>query len=391
MTTQLSLSEMLQEPIPSVLERERTALDRLLLKSNGRVVLFGSGSLGQRAAQALRTIGVSPLAFSDNNRQRWHTEVEGLTILPPEEAAHRYGRDALFLVTIWNEFHWFSETDQQLRSYGCGNVSPYPPLHWRFPETFLPCLLNDLPSKVIQDRDLVLRAGKLWNDELSQAIFEANVRLRLKGEFADIPGRPIENTYLPTDLIRFSDEDCFLDCGATIGEMLQDLLKKREGGFKRFNALEADNVSFPKLERYCESLAEPLKSRLKLFRCAVGAASGFVRFAHSGQTGSKISDSGEPVACYPIDELFSDDPLTFIKMDIEGAEHDALLGARKVIQRDRPILAICVYHTQSDIWRIPLLVREMVPEYKLYLRAYEGDGFQTVLYAVPPNRSVQVG
>jgi threonine dehydrogenase-like Zn-dependent dehydrogenase len=105
MTTQLSLSEMLQEPIPSVLERERTALDRLLLNSNGRVVLFGSGSLGQRAAQALRTIGVSPLAFSDNNRQRWHTEVEGLTILPPEEAARRYGRDALFLVTIWNEFH----------------------------------------------------------------------------------------------------------------------------------------------------------------------------------------------------------------------------------------------------------------------------------------------
>jgi hypothetical protein len=73
-------------------------------------------------------------------------------------------------------------------------------------------------------------------------------------------------------------------------------------------------------------------------------------------------------------------------MDIEGAEYDALRGGVNVIRRDRPILAICVYHTQSDIWRIPLLVHSMVPEYKLYLRAYEGDGFQTVMYAVPSER-----
>jgi hypothetical protein len=59
-----------------------------------------------------------------------------------------------------------------------------------------------------------------------------------------------------------------------------------------------------------------------------------------------------------------------------------------VIERDRPILAICVYHTQSDIWRIPLLAREMLPEHRFYLRAYEGDGFQTVFYAVPPERAL---
>jgi hypothetical protein len=73
-------------------------------------------------------------------------------------------------------------------------------------------------------------------------------------------------------------------------------------------------------------------------------------------------------------------------MDIEGAEFDALRGGQKVIQRDRPVLAICVYHAQNDIWRIPLFAHEMLPEHKLFLRAYEGDGFQTVMYAVPPER-----
>jgi len=75
-------------------------------------------------------------------------------------------------------------------------------------------------------------------------------------------------------------------------------------------------------------------------------------------------------------------------MDIEGAEFDALRGARKVIERDRPLLAICVYHTQDDIWRIPLLIHEMVPGHHLFLRAYEGDGFQTVVYAIPPWRLI---
>jgi hypothetical protein len=60
-----------------------------------------------------------------------------------------------------------------------------------------------------------------------------------------------------------------------------------------------------------------------------------------------------------------------------------------VIERDQPILAICVYHTQNDIWRIPLLLHEMLPQHKFYLRGYEGDGFQTVLFAVPPGRVVQ--
>jgi hypothetical protein len=60
-----------------------------------------------------------------------------------------------------------------------------------------------------------------------------------------------------------------------------------------------------------------------------------------------------------------------------------------VIERDQPILPICVYHTQRDIWRIPLLLQEMLPRHKLYLRAYEGDGYQPVLFSIPEKRAQQ--
>ena len=381
-----TLTELLCEPLESVAHRERHALEDLLSTRGFRVVLFGAGNLGRRAASALRGIGITPLAFTDNDKTRWSTRVDGLEVLSPKDAATRYGEDSVFLVTIWNEFHWFNETEKQLRKYGCNCVAPYPSLHWRFPELFLPCLLNDLPSKLYEQADRVLAAEEIWADCESRAIFEANIRLRALGDLRAVPGRPVENTYLPTELIKLSKHDHFLDCGATCGEMLQDLIRKRGEDFDSFDAIEADNISYPKLEAYRDQLPLSLKTKLRLHNCAIGATRGTVRFAHSGLTGSSISDEGLPVACHRIDDLFADTPLTFIKMDIEGAEFDALRGASHVLRRDRPILAICVYHRQSDIWRIPLFAHELLPEHKLYLRGYEGDGFQTVLYAIPPER-----
>jgi hypothetical protein len=108
----------------------------------------------------------------------------------------------------------------------------------------------------------------------------------------------------------------------------------------------------------------------------------------SGAATSTTGDDGIDVPCIPIDELIGDRPVTFIKMDIEGAEFDALRGARKIIERDAPVLAVCVYHTQADIWRIPRLLRSMATDYSYFLRSYDGDGFQTVLYAVPTQRLI---
>ncbi len=291
----VSLAELLQEPVQSVIRRERDTLEELLRSRSNRVVLFGSGNLGRKAVGALQEIGDTPLAFSDNNQKRWGTALENTPILPPKEAAALYGSNAVFLVTIWNEFHWFCETKQQLTGYGCDSVIPYSFLHWRFPDTFLPCLLNDLPNKLYRERDLILKAADIWADPASRDLFEANIRLRALGEFDGIPGRSVENTYLPLDLIQLSASDRFLDCGATGGEMLRDLINKRGEEFALFCALEADNISFPTLETCRDSLSTNLQTKLRLYNCAVGAERQVVRFAHSGLTGSRISEEGLPV------------------------------------------------------------------------------------------------
>lgn len=102
---------------------------------------------------------------------------------------------------------------------------------------------------------------------------------------------------------------------------------------------------------------------------------------------NNINNMEEKVAAQvkTLDEVLSDKRVTFIKMDIEGAELGALKGADKIIKTQKPILAICIYHSASDMINIPLYIKEIVPEYQIYIRHYTNEMFETVCYAIPLN------
>jgi hypothetical protein len=73
-------------------------------------------------------------------------------------------------------------------------------------------------------------------------------------------------------------------------------------------------------------------------------------------------------------------------MDIEGAEPDALAGAGGLVARHRPVLAVCVYHVQNHLWRLPLQMRALADDYRYYLRPYNEEGWDLVCYGVPAER-----
>lgn len=78
------------------------------------------------------------------------------------------------------------------------------------------------------------------------------------------------------------------------------------------------------------------------------------------------------VEIVPLDEDL-EDTVTFLKMDIEGAEQGALLGCERIIRTQRPKLAICTYHGYEDIWKIPVMIDGMNPDYRFYMRHYGGN------------------
>jgi FkbM family methyltransferase len=98
---------------------------------------------------------------------------------------------------------------------------------------------------------------------------------------------------------------------------------------------------------------------------------------------AKISKNGNiEIRVRRLDDMLKGKRVTFIKMDIEGAEMEALKGAERIIREQKPKLAICVYHKPEDIWQIPRRILDFCPEYTFYLRHYSIFTTETVLYGL---------
>lgn len=379
------LERILSEPVSSVVDRERNTLGRLLEDCGHKVVLFGAGRLGRQTLLCLRSVGIVPIAISDNNPALWGTQFEGIQVLAPEVAATRFGRDALFIVTIWNSFHWYSDTRAQLETLGCERITAPFPVYWRFADTLLPFYSQDLPHKLSIETDAILDAASIWSDDKSREEYLGQIAWRSCGASSFARRQSNESYFLP-DTFELVHDEVFVDCGAFDGDTLRAYLARRQDDFRYFIAIEPDKHNFARLHAYVASLAPELRRRISVLNCAVGAKRTMISFQDAAP-GSPSKAGPSLVLSMPISEVVNESmPITFLKMDIEGAEHDALLGARAVIERDRPVLAVCVYHTQYDLWRVPLLIKSMVQDYQMYLRCHEGDGWQTVAYAVPPDR-----
>lgn len=92
-------------------------------------------------------------------------------------------------------------------------------------------------------------------------------------------------------------------------------------------------------------------------------------------------DNAGVVEVVALDDVLFDKEITFIKMDIEGAEYAALKGASRIIGSQKPKLAICIYHKPQDIWELPELILQLNSEYRFYIRHYSYKDNETVLYA----------
>ncbi len=133
---------------------------------------------------------------------------------------------------------------------------------------------------------------------------------------------------------------------------------------------------------------------MRPIRSAVGANVGSVAFCSAGEMGSHTvatGASGVPVSgeilAVPVMRLDDLSPApTFVKMDIEGAEMEALEGGRQLLLHGETAWAVALYHRQEDFWRIPLFIHECNPELRLYLRHYAEDWAETVCYAIPADR-----
>lgn len=188
--------------------------------------------------------------------------------------------------------------------------------------------------------------------------------------------------YFPgTDILKNGEEEVFIDAGGFDGLTTVDFAQWTDNRYKKSIVLEADDEMF----NICSEMMRIKKlDRVEVIKKAVYSYSTILAFDDSDYLSGSgtINGAGKKrVESISIDELAEREKITYIKMDIEGAEMDALKGAEKTIERDRPKLAISIYHKDDDLWEIPYYLMKKYSFYRYYIRHYTPYTTETVLYA----------
>ena len=219
-------------------------------------------------------------------------------------------------------------------------------------------------------------------DQESRDIIHNRCKTFLTGDLSYIDKNEINShSYFSQDFYPISSDEVLFDCGAFTGDTIEDFVTFTNKKYKKIVAFEPDEKNVKRLNAFINNKIE----NVVVIQKATGDKNGKVAFLNNGNMFSKtvdVKDSSDELSVdiVRLDNYIDYHP-TLIKMDIEGAELDSLIGATQIIKTLKPKLAICIYHMPFDFYEIPKFLKSLVPEYKFKVRQHESGFCETVLYA----------
>lgn len=348
-------------------------------KMTAPIILFGAGNTREFNLQYFRGLGIYPMAFCDNSSSKVGGKVDDLDILSFEEIRKKYP-NAYFYITTQMYFH---ELYEQISAagYEVEQISAFDvifQLQWE----------KECMSYYLEHVREIEHVYQTLADERSKQVLRNRLlflRTRERKYALDVREH---NQYFSEELIDFSRVENFIDLGMYTGDTVLQFTDVTKGNYRMVYGFEPDDA-------ICRAARENLKalSNITLIKKGVSDCDGRVQVAQalgvmqtieSGVFGEEGEEENSFEIC-KLDTYFEnqDMPNAMLKLDIEGAEMSALRGAKEWIKRNKPIIAICVYHKQEDILEIPEFCKQLVPNYKMYLRHYSDNQTETVCYLIP--------
>lgn len=222
-----------------------------------------------------------------------------------------------------------------------------------------------------------------FHKEIKDFLLENEIPREQIIDMGEITATLCDIQYFDADIVRPMEEEIFVDGGAydlSTTRMFQEWCK---GQYNKIFAFEPDKFNFDICRK---KLAEKPIGNLELLNKGCWNREDTLYFSATGGQGSRIigedSKNVVQIETAAIDDIVGDSAVTFIKLDVEGAELQALEGAKECIKRCHPRLAVCLYHKPEDIIEIPAYILSLSDEYQLYIRHYQMSANETVLYAV---------
>ena len=211
---------------------------------------------------------------------------------------------------------------------------------------------------------------KMLADDESKKAYIEYIRTKAYCDFYRLTQHPTWNKYFDDNIYTHKDDEVFINCGASNGDTIFYYLEKFDM-FKKIIALESDKSRITQFKENIHYLSKTDQQKIILHPILVDG-----------------KDNKLDVIC-------NNEQVSLINMDIEGMELEVLKGAKNIIKNNHPVIATCAYHLPSDLYELPLYLKELVNDYEIFYRKYASTirnrfcNAELVLYAVPQKRLVK--
>ena len=329
------------------------------------VIFMGGGRALYWYDRLLRQHGFVAERIIDNNESKWGTKLFDIPVCSFDDVKNDFELEHVEVIVTAPKYK--RELIDSIKTH-LGDVPTY---------SFEAEIYCDFCSDV-DNYDRLERLYRSLSDDKSRIVLDSVIKGRITGNqdyFIDIME---PDQYFPEGIIELSDHETLVELGSNDGGTLSDMLNRINRHYNEIYCFEPDKQAFEALSKVVANE----RGNIYAFEKATGAEHGYMSLLSNAEYG--VSQLSAEESSYKVEVVRLDDvitsPVTYIKMDIEGAELDSLKGMERIIRENRPKMAICVYHNNADILDIPEYVRKLVPEYKIYLRHHNWGAAETVLY-----------
>lgn len=350
------------------------ALEKKVSAENRDVFIFGTGHAACLSAISYEREGIRPLAFIDNDTNKQGKSFLNFKVVSPEGASHYNVSSPLILINTLGagiaEKITASLKDSPLKTWETVNYDRY--------------IFSKNSEKVMAVFDML-------SDDFSKRTYAACIMARMGIDSL------YRSFFTPDQYFCLSEflenrTGCFVDCGAYTGDTLDQYIRKRRGSLSAAYVFEPSHRNYMTMCARIENLnrdwafddnvitpveAGVGRTNSKLYlneKVRVPSSCNFF-------TDNFVDVMGEQTPIVSIDSYFENIKVSFIKADIESYEREMLYGAQQVIKRDKPLLAVCVYHNATDMYEIAHMIKAFEPGYRLSIRHHSPCFVETVLYA----------
>lgn len=340
------------------------------------LVLYGAGIFCKTIVDFCYEYDIKINAICDSYKRGTYGDT-GLEIISPTQLTEEF--QSANIVICSQRFDFADEIRKQLISLGFSETQIFLPTMERIsfihPKEFMRHYLEGYEW-----------AYNFFSDSISKRLLLDRIRMYFIGtklvKTSEVPH------YFDPEIIKLHSNEVFVDGGAFTGDTVEEFVRQANmghvGGYRHIYSFEPDNEAYKKAMKNLEHL-----NGIDLVKKGLWCSDTSLEFFSDGGDGSSTFVNGVRTITVPVvslDSFFQSKPEeelpTYIKMDVEGAEKEALLGAKNIIGKKHPKLAISAYHKPEDIYELPRIIYEMDSSYRFTLRQCEDGIYETLLYAV---------